>query len=104
MLTHPKAPPDAPPPVQGLGHVVKPVLHRQPVTPAAAPTPCPQPGEAPARPAGLLTMLPIQFCLGCQAHGQRGVGTAGDQARTVPGLSLVQGLQTGLAVQVSMER
>lgn len=44
-------------------------------------------------------MLPIQLRTGCQAHGQKGVGTAGDQARTVPGLSLVRGLQTGLQFQ-----
>uniref|UniRef100_A0A8C6I8W7 Chondroadherin-like protein n=1 Tax=Mus spicilegus TaxID=10103 RepID=A0A8C6I8W7_MUSSI len=49
-------------------------------------------------------MLPIQLGPGCQAHGQRGVGTAGGQARTVPGLSLVRGLQTRLAVPVGMER
>lgn len=109
-LTHPKAPPNTPisiathahPPVQGLrlGHVVKPV---QPVTPAAS-TPCPQPGEAPAW-LGCLQCFPFSSVLAAKSMGKGGgVGTAGDQARTVPGLSLVRGLQTGLAVPVSMER
>lgn len=114
MLTHPKAPPDTPPisiathahpPVQGLrlGHVVKSVLHRQPVTPAAS-TPCPQPGEAPAR-LGCLQCFPFSSVLAAKPMGKGGGGGyCGDQARTVPGLSLVRGLQIGLAVQVGMER
>lgn len=113
MLTHPKAPPGTPSPLpptptlrskdSGLGHVVKPVPHRQPVTPAAAPTPWPQPGEAPALP-GCSQCCPFSSVLAAEPMGKGGVGTAGDQARTVPGLSLVWGLQTGLAVPVSMER
>lgn len=48
-------------------------------------------------------MLPIQLCPCCQAYGQGRGGSAGIQSGTVPGLSLVQGLQTGLAVPVGME-
>lgn len=83
MLTHQKAPPDTTPPSpsppmptgqskdSGLSHVVKPVLQWQPVTPASAPTPCPQAGEAPAR-LGCLQCFPFSSVLAAKPMGKGG--------------------------------
>lgn len=105
MLTHPQAPPDllptpTGPRTQAWNHV-RSVLDRQLVTPAELPPPAHSLGKPQLSQAAdnashsALSLLPSLWA--------REGGSAGIQSGTVPGLSLVQGLQTGLAVPVGME-